>query len=117
MAEYQQFVSSRARIRKPDGTVIETPASRKDRHDDGWHRDPARVNDRPQTFSGTSYRTFDVAGFAPLDDDEELDFRFTAEHLIVDLARNQMVVARRGPHTVVVKGRKPRRYQGAPQEL
>jgi peptidoglycan hydrolase-like protein with peptidoglycan-binding domain len=117
VAEYQQFVSSRARIRKPDGTVIETPASLRDKHDDGWHRDADRVNNRPQTFAGNSYTTFDVAGFAPLADDEVLDFRFTAEHLIVDLARNSMVIDRRGPHTVVVKGRAPRRYQGAPLEL
>jgi hypothetical protein len=117
VAEYQQFVSSRARIRRPDGTVIETPAALRNRHDDGWHRDKDRVNDRPQTFVGNTYSTFDVAGIAPLEDDEVLDFRFTAEHLIVDLARNQMVIASRGPHTVVVKGRKPRTYQGAPIEL
>ncbi len=86
-------------------------------HDDRYHRDPARINDRSQTYAGNTYHMTDRAGFAKLAEDEVLDFRFTAEQRIVDLARNEMVIARRGPHTVVVKGRAPRRYEGAPLDL
>lgn len=116
-AEYQQFVSSRATSRLPDGGVSQTPTTLLPVHDDGWHRDPGRINNRPQTYSGNTFSTFDVAGFNPIAPDEVLDFRFTAEQRIVDLARNGRIVARRGPHTVVVKGRAPRRYTGLPLEL
>ena len=116
-AEFQQVVSSHARSVRADGRVFETEASFLATHDDGYHRDPARINDRSQTYAGDTYHMTDRAGLVPLAQDEVLDFRFTAEQRIVDLARNEMVIAQRGPHTVVVKGRAPRRYEGAPLDL
>ena len=116
-AEFQQFVSSRARSVKADGSVVDIGTGFLDVRDDGYHRDPARINDRSQTYAGNLYHMTDRAGLDPLEPDEVLDFRFTAEQRIVDLARNEMVIASRGPHTVVVKGREPRRYVGAPLDL
>jgi len=116
-AEFQQFVSSRARSVRANGDVVDTPARFLAMHDDGYHRDAARINDRSQTYARNTYHMTDRAGIVPLAQDELLDFRFTAEQRIVDLARNEMVIARRGPHTVVVKGREPRRYEGAPLDL
>jgi hypothetical protein len=116
-AEFQQFVSSRARSVRADGSVFDTGASFLAMHDDSYHRDPARISDRSQTYAGNTYHMTDRAGFGKLEQDEVLDFRFTAQQRIVDLARNEMVIAQRGPHTVVVKGRPPCRYEGTPLDL
>ena len=112
VAEFQQFVSSQGRT-----SASQFVFGNKDVHDDNYHRDPARIDQRSQTYSGNTYHMTDRAGISPLAKDEELDFRFTAEQRIVDLSRRGMVIARRGPHTVVVKGREPRRYEGAPRDL
>jgi hypothetical protein len=116
-AEFQQFVSSRARAVRANGDVFDTGASSLAMHDDDYHRDPARINNRSQTYAGNTYHMTDRPGIDDLAQDAVLDFRFTAEQRIVDLARNGMVIAQRGPHTVVVKGRAPRRYEGAPLDL
>jgi hypothetical protein len=115
-AEFQQLVSSRARSVRA-GELFDTGASLLAMHDDDYHRDPARINNRSQTYAGNTYRMTDRPGIDGLAQDAVLDFRFTAEQRIVDLARNGIVIAQRGPHTVVVKGRAPRRYEGAPLDL
>jgi Putative peptidoglycan binding domain len=116
-AEFQQFISLRERVVDAKGMVTESPPQALMMHDDGYHRDPARINKNEQTYDGNTFHMTDRAGLSPIFKDDTVDMRITTEQRIVDLARNEMVIARRGPHTVVVKGRAPRRYEGAPLDL
>jgi hypothetical protein len=42
--------------------------------------------------------------------DDVIDFRFTAEQMIIDLSRDNKVIAKRGPYTARITGKDPRKF-------
>jgi len=56
----------------------------------------------------------DGPGIAALDDADFTFFSHTSEQRVLDKCRNNALVASRGPHTVTVTGKLPRRYRGVP---
>ncbi len=50
-----------------------------------------------------------------LDADDVIQYSFTAEQMIIDLSRNNKVIAKRGPHTAKMTGKHPRKFRGVPE--
>ena len=85
-------------------------------HDDKY----SRADDRSgNSKSDVDFYSNDYPGWPDerMDDDNVLDYTFTAEQLIIDTSRGNKAIAQRGPHTATIKGKHPRIFGGVPKTL
>jgi len=83
-------------------------------HDDGY----SRANDiGGQTMDDVFFTANDLPGPTdPLDNDDVIDYSFTAEQMIIDTSQKDKIIAKLGPHTATIKGKYPRNYdKGVPR--
>ena len=88
-------------------------------HDDNYSR--ADDKDGKPKLEDPGFKTNDNPGLSGLDDDDDIDYSFTAEQLVIEGCPSPCptgaVVARRGPHTATAKGKDPRTTTGVPATL
>ena len=85
-------------------------------HDDNYSRaDDAAGN----TINDVDFSSNDNPGWSDTDMDDEnvLDYSFTAEQMIIDTSDGDKEIAKLGPHTGTMKGKHPRDFGGVPTTL
>ena len=106
LADFRQKVGTKWKItggpRK--GFKGETPS-----RDDGYTRaDDIKGN----KLTDVDFVSNDNPGLEDIDKDDVLDYSFTAEQKIIDTSQGNKVIEKRGPHTVTIKGKHPRTFDG-----
>jgi hypothetical protein len=70
------------------------------------------------TITDVNFVTNDSPGTnmdTPIDEDDVVDFSFTAEQMIIDTSDGNKVIKQRGPHTATIKGKHERTFDGVPK--
>jgi hypothetical protein len=69
------------------------------------------------TINDVNFVSDDNPGWSDsdMDDNNVLDYSFTAEQMIIDTSDGNKEIAKRGPHTVTIKGKHPRTFGGLPK--
>ena len=72
-------------------------------------------------LSDPGFTTNDNPGLKGLHKNDVIDYSFSAEQMVIEICAKPCpkgkTVAKRGPHTVTVKGKEPRTYTGVPKTL
>lgn len=114
LADFRQSVKTTWKI--TDGPNKGQKLSTGRMKDDGYTRAKDRANN---TRKDVLFYSNDFPGMAysGLKKNDVIDYRFTAKQMIIDTSRNNKVIAKRGPHTAIIKGKAPRTYLGIPKRL
>jgi hypothetical protein len=108
LAEFRQKAGSKWEITegKHKGAKKETPM-----RDDGYTRaDDIQGN----KLDDVDFVSNDNPGLE-ITKDDVLNYSFTAEQTIIDTSQGNKEIAKRGPHTVTIKGKDPRTVEGIPK--
>ena len=108
-AEYQQLAYSSVTAPNSDLSLSTGPL-----HDDNY----SRKDDKDGKMNDAHFSTIDSPNFTPggypLGYDDDIDYTFTAQQLVLDKKHGNKVVAQTPLHTVRISGSSPRDYEGVP---
>jgi hypothetical protein len=82
-------------------------------HDDSY----TRADDHQHSLTDQDFVSTDNPGVRHLSPDDVIDYTFSAEQMIIDTSAGNKVIAKRGPHTAMIKGKHPRTVEGVPASL
>lgn len=112
LADFRQNVMSEYEI--TDGPHKGEAFSSRPLHDDDYSRaDDVFGN----SISDLEFISNDNLGISGLHEDDDLNYRFTAEQMIIDISQNSKIIAKLGPYSVTISGKHPRTYSGIPKTL
>jgi hypothetical protein len=107
LAEFRQNVMTKWEIK--DGPNKGKKGDTSPMHDDNYSR-ADDIKGRPK--SDVNFESNDNPGFAApgIDKDDDLDYAFTAEQMIIDTSQGNKVLEKVGPKTGTIKGKHPRKF-------
>ena len=105
LAEFRQNVKTKWEI--TDGPNKGQSGDTGPMHDDNY----SRADDvAGHTLSDEDFVSNDNPGLPSIHPNDELDYSFTAEQMIIDTSRGNKVLEKRGPATGTIKGKHPRKF-------
>lgn len=106
LAEFRQNAMTKYEIK--DGPHKGQKGDTTPLHDDNYSR---ADDDLGRPLSDVNFSSNDNPGFvADIDKDDDLDYAFTAEQMIVDMSQGEKVVKKIGPKTARITGKHPRKF-------
>lgn len=105
LAEFRQNVMTKWEIK--DGPGKGQKGDTSPMHDDNYSR-ADDIAGRPKT--DVNFESNDNPGFPSIDKDDDLDYAFTAEQMIIDTSQGNKVLEKVGPKTGTIQGKHPRKF-------
>jgi hypothetical protein len=105
LAEFRQNVMTKYEIK--DGPSKGQKGDTSPMHDDNYSRADDNLG-RPK--SDVNFESNDNPGFPSIDKDDDIDYAFTAEQMIIDTSQGNKVLEKVGPKTGTMKGKHPRKF-------
>ena len=106
LAEFRQNAMTKYEIK--DGPHKGQKGDTTPLHDDNYSR---ADDDLGRPLSDVNFSSNDNPGFVTdIDKDDDLDYAFTAEQMIVDMSQGEKVVKKIGPKTARITGKHPRKF-------
>ena len=106
LAEFRQNAMTKYEIK--DGPHKGQKGDTTPLHDDNYSR---ADDDLGRPLSDVNFSSNDNPGFVTdIDKDDDLDYAFTAEQMIVDMSQGEKVVQKIGPKTARITGKHPRKF-------
>ena len=105
LAEFRQNVMTKWEIK--DGPNKGQKGDTSPMHDDNYSR-ADDILGRPKT--DVNFESNDNPGLPSIDKDDDLDYAFTAEDMIIDTSQGNKVLEKVGPKTGTIKGKHPRKF-------
>ena len=106
LAEFRQNAMTKYEIK--DGPHKGQKGDTTPLHDDNYSR---ADDDLGRPLSNVNFSSNDNPGFVTdIDKDDDLDYAFTAEQMIVDMSQGEKVVQKIGPKTARITGKHPRKF-------
>jgi hypothetical protein len=106
LAEFRQNAMTKWEIK--DGPHKGKKGDTSPMHDDNY----SRADDtKGHSKTDVNFESNDNPGFAtPIDKDDDVDYTFTAEQMIVDMSQGEKVLEKVGPKTGRITGKHPRKF-------
>jgi hypothetical protein len=105
LAEFRQNVMTKYEI--TDGPGKGKKGDNSPMHDDNYSRADDNLG-RPK--SDVNFESNDNPGFVDIDKDDDVNYSFTAEQMIIDTSQGNKVLEKVGPKTGTMKGKHPRKF-------
>ncbi|MDQ2976087.1 MAG: hypothetical protein M3R69_11840 [Acidobacteriota bacterium] len=105
LAEFRQNVMTKFEI--TDGPNKGQKGDNSPMHDDNY----SRADDiAGRSIADVDFESNDNPGFPAIDKDDDVNYSFTAEQMIIDTSQGNKVLDKKGPKTGTIKGKHPRKF-------